>query len=78
MKSHVKALLLRSWSGSLEQYEQDVRKLISEPEQQDAKLAEMLAFTKALSEEIPIWKQVAAISDDKKSKLLDIRAGKYI
>jgi DNA sulfur modification protein DndB len=78
VKSYVKALLLRSWSGSVEQYEQDVRKLISAPEQQDAKLAEMLAFTKALSEEIPIWKQVAAISDDKKSKLLDIRAGKYV
>jgi len=78
VKSFVKALLLRSWSGSVEQYEQDVRELISLPAQQESKLAEMITFTQALTEEIPVWKQVASTSDDKKSRILDIRAGKYV
>jgi DNA sulfur modification protein DndB len=78
VKSYVKALLLHSWSGSVDQYEQDVRALLSTPEQQEAKVAELIAFTDALIEEIPIWKQVASIPDDKRSKLLDIRAGKYV
>ena len=69
---------LYSWSGSVEQYDQDVRALFSAPEQQEAKLAELIAFTEALSEEIPVWKQVAGIPDGKKSKLLDIRAGRYV
>jgi hypothetical protein len=78
IKSYVKALLLHSWSGSVEQYEMDVRALFSAAEQQEAKLAEIIAFTRALTDEIPVWKQVAGIPDDKKSKVLDIRAGKYV
>jgi DNA sulfur modification protein DndB len=78
VKSFVKALLLRSWSGSVEQYEQDVRALISTEEQQVAKVAELVAFTQVLTEEIPIWRQIAAISREHRSKIIDIRAGKYV
>ena len=78
IKSYVKALLLRSWSGSVEQYEQDVRDLIATQQHQDAKVAELVAFTHALTEEIPVWRQVAAITHEKRSKIIDIRASRYV
>jgi DNA sulfur modification protein DndB len=78
VKSYVKALLLRSWSGSVEQYEQDVRELVATEQLQDAKIAEFVAYTQALTEEIPVWRQIASISHDKRTKIIDIRAGRYV
>jgi len=37
-----------------------------------------IQFTQALTEEIPVWKQIAGIPDDKRSKIPDIRAGMYV
>jgi DNA sulfur modification protein DndB len=78
IKGYVKALLLQSWSGSVEQYEQDVRKVIGTEQQQEAKIVELVAFTQALTEEIPAWRLIAATPSDKRSKIIDIRAGRYI
>jgi DNA sulfur modification protein DndB len=78
VKSYVKALLLHSWSGSVEQYEEDVRQLISDPDQQAAKLQQMIEFTKALTDEIPAWREISSIPDDKRSKIIDIRAQKFV
>jgi DGQHR domain-containing protein len=78
IKSYVKALLLRSWSGSVEQYEADVRDLIANQEQQDAKVAELVTFTEALTEAIPVWKQITSIPPEKKNQIIDIRAGRYV
>lgn len=78
VKSYVKALLLRSWSGSVEQFEEDVRELISTQEQQDAKAAELVAFTQALTEEIPVWRQIAGVAKEKRAKIIEIRSGRYV
>ena len=78
VKSYVKALLLRSWSGSVDQYEQDVRDLISTQDQQEAKVNELVAFTQALTEAIPVWKQIAATPKEQKAKIIDIRAGRFV
>lgn len=74
VKSYVKALLLRSWSGSVEQHEEDFRDLISTQEQQEKKIAELVAFTQALTEEIPVWRQIASITEEKKAKIIEIRS----
>jgi hypothetical protein len=46
--------------------------------QQGAKVAELVEFTKALTEEIPIWRQIAAITREQRAKIVDIRAGRYV
>jgi len=78
VKGYVKAWLLRSWSGSVEQYEEDIQRLISTQQLQDQRLAELVAFTTALTEEIPVWREIAAITQEKRTKILDIRSGQYV
>ena len=52
--------------------------MLNTPENQKSKLDEMITFTQALTEAIPVWKNIASIPEDKKSKIIDIRAGDYV
>ncbi len=78
VRSYVKALLLHSWSGSVDQYEEDIRSLLPTPESQEEKLKQILEFTEVLTEAIPIWKTLASLPEGQKARIIEIRAEKYV